>query len=590
MKKIIKSYVFIFKELRRSSRFLPFFLLLTVLVTGFTSITTKYILKIIIVNLGKNISFKGFFFWVFVYVFILIFSSVINNFQNHLSNIANRRFSYNMQTKLIEKIRKVKYEAFFSPDFQNLYTTVLQNVQNESSLLVFISVLIICLLVQLISNYVVLVKVNFKLLIFLTICIIPSLIIQLKIKRKQLKVLESRMLNVRKIDYSFMVSTERAYVNEFRLFSLHKLFSLNREKEFAEYIKSWVNFGKKEFIANVFSCILPCIGVFVSILWMIFKVQQNVYSVADFIFYSSIIFTIQDLLQSLVSDVSQSYKSVIFFYKFFEFLDFNCEMKSGRESIKNNFKEHILEFRNVSFCYPYSKEFALKDVSFTIKTNERVALVGKNGCGKTSIVNLMLRIYDPTAGIILLDGVDIREYEYQEYLQFFSAVFQDYQKYSVKIRDYIAHTDKVSTDSYPRIKQAVINATARDIIEKLPYNLETDLTTYFNKEGVELSGGQWQKLVIARAIYSDAHILIFDEATSAIDRMTENQVYDNLMKICENRISIFISHRIYITKHAQKIIYMEDGRVKDMGSHEELMKRNEGYKNLFYRRASKENS
>ncbi len=252
MKKLIKNYLFIFKELRRSSRVLPFFLLLTTVVTGITSIITKYILKIIVTKLGKEIHWSSFIFWAFAYTFILVFSNVINNYQNHLSNIANRRFSYNMQTKLIEKIRTIKYEAFLSPEFQNLYTTVQQSVQSESSSLVFISVLIIRLLVQLVSNYIVLAQTSLNLLIVLTSCIVPSLIIQLRIKKTQLKVVEDRMLNVRKINYSSTVSTEKAYVKEFRLFSLHKLFLAHWEKEFAKYIKSWVDFGRKEFIANVF--------------------------------------------------------------------------------------------------------------------------------------------------------------------------------------------------------------------------------------------------------------------------------------------------------------------------------------------------
>lgn len=590
MKKLIKNYFFIFKELRRSSRLLPFFLLLTTMVTSFTSIITKYILKIIVTKLGKEIHWSSFIFWVFAYTFILVFSNVINNYQNHLSNIANRRFSYNMQTKLIEKIRTIKYEAFFSPEFQNLYTTVQQSVWNESSSLVFISVLIIRLLMQLVSNYIVLAQTSLNLLIILTSCIVPSLIIQLRIKRAQLKVVEDRIINFRKINYSFMVSTEKAYINEFRLFSLHKLFLASREKEFAKYIKSWVDFGRKEFVANIFSCILPCIGVFVSILWMIARVQYKIYSIAEFIFYTSIVFTIQGLLQSLVSDISQSYKSIIFFNKFFEFLEFNCKIQSGKKSIQRDLKEHVLEFRNVSFSYPYSKKLALKDISFTVKTNEMVALVGQNGCGKTSIVNLMLRIYDPTSGMILLDGVDIKEYEYREYLQFFSAVFQDYQKYSVKIRNYIVPTEETRTDNYPKIEQAIRDAAATEIVEKKPYGIESELTTRFNKEGIELSGGQWQKLVIARILCSDAHILIFDEATSAIDRITENEIYDNLINRCKSKISVFISHRIYITKYAHKIIYIEDGRIKDMGPHEELIRRNEGYRSLFYRRANKQNA
>lgn len=192
-----------------------------------------------------------------------------------------------------------------------------------------------------------------------------------------------------------------------------------------------------------------------------------------------------------------------------------------------------------------------------------------------------MRIYDSTEGTVLLNGIDIKNYNYEEYLKFFSAVFQDYQQYAVKIYDYISFGNVESPKEITKIKQAALSATASDFIEKSKKGFESNLTTLFDKQGLELSGGQWQKLAIARTFFSDANMFIFDELTSALDSISESEIHKNIEYLGKDKISIYISHIMYSSKLAKRIIYMEEGEIVNDGTHAELMQNNPGYIELL---------
>lgn len=194
------------------------------------------------------------------------------------------------------------------------------------------------------------------------------------------------------------------------------------------------------------------------------------------------IVSFKDIANTFVSTISRNYKSVAFANKLFVFLNDDNELKSGNKKVLVSNK-HTLEFKNVYFKYPYSETYALKNVSFTISTGEKIAFVGQNGCGKTTIINLILRLYEPTKGEILLDGVNIKDYDYQEYLKIFSVVFQDYQSYTLGLLDYISSGNSKNPDSILKIKQAAVMTTADKFIEKIPKNWESNLTTRFDKDG-----------------------------------------------------------------------------------------------------------
>jgi len=586
IKNIFEIYIFVFKEVHKASKLLLSVLLFSTIVVGCVPIFTQYLLKLVIVSLENNENFKNFLLLVGLYALALIIKNIMLNAKEYINTVASFRLAYSVQNKLIKKIKKVEYKNFYSTGFQNLYTTVSQNCQNEVFTLVFSTVLLLTIIIQIIGSCIVIVNFNMFVLALLVICTIPSIIININAKRKQFDKLDERSFYLRKMNYGYNVMTEKIFVNESRLFGLHDYFYNKRKYYFSEYIRLWKIIGKKEFFYKIFSVIFPCVGVLISFLWIIFQTTKNVYSISDFVFYSGIIIILQLAFESLATDISQSYKSISYINKLFEFLKMKNEILDGKETIKSA-DNYVLEFNNVSFKYPNCEKFVLKDINLKIKTGEQIALVGRNGCGKTTLIGLILRIFDPTEGTILLNGIDIKNYNFENYLKFFSAVFQDYQQYSVNLHDYISFGNLSDSKNISKIKEATIDATANNFIEKSNKAFKSNLSTKFDKEGLELSGGQWQKLAIARVFFSNANILIFDEPTSSLDAISESEIYKNIQNIGKNKISIFVSHRMYFSKMANRIIYIENGVILNDGKHEELMQNCCGYRELFDEQANK---
>ena len=229
----------------------------------------------------------------------------------------------------------------------------------------------------------------------------------------------------------------------------------------------------------------------------------------------------------------------------------------------------LLEFRNVSFRYPGAEEYALKNVNVRLEIGERVALVGPNGSGKTTFVKLLTRLYDPTQGEILLNNVDIRKYRYEEYLRLFSVVFQDFQIFSFAAGEYIAAGTQMDRR---RVMDAVKRSGLAELIGRMPDGLDTPLGRDFSDEGFEISGGEAQRMAMARAIYKNAPFVILDEPTAALDPLAENEIYTGFHEIIGNKTALFISHRLSACLFAKEILVFENGNVIQRGSHEQLQK------------------
>ena len=222
-----------------------------------------------------------------------------------------------------------------------------------------------------------------------------------------------------------------------------------------------------------------------------------------------------------------------------------------------------------------------------LKTGDRISVVGHNGCGKTTLINLLLRIYDPTKGEILLDGTNIKEYNIIEYWKTFCEISQDYTKYAMPLNECIGFGSLENYEDEKKVKSAATRATANEFIEKLSKGYRTNLTKRFDNKGAELSGGQWQKLYIARVFFADADILIFDEPTSALDPKSEAKIYEEIEKEDKNKLKIFISHRMYSSKNSTKIIMMANGEIVEIGTHKELMAKSKDYRKIFNLQATK---
>lgn len=262
-----------------------------------------------------------------------------------------------------------------------------------------------------------------------------------------------------------------------------------------------------------------------------------------------------------------------------KFLNYEPEITSEENLVPSD-KAKEIELKKVSFAYKEDSDMLLKDLDLHIKPGEKIALVGYNGAGKTTLVKLLMRLYDVKSGAILADGIDIRKYDVKKYRNTIGTVFQDFQIFGGNVKENVILNTEDHGDE-KRIKQALTDSGLINRINELPSGLDTELTTEFAKDGVNLSGGESQKLAIARVFYKDAGLMILDEPSSALDPIAEYQLNHAMMEATKDKSVIFISHRLSTTRLADRIIMLENGRIVEQGSHEELLNKNGKYAQMW---------
>ncbi|MCH5193765.1 MAG: ABC transporter ATP-binding protein [Oscillospiraceae bacterium] len=267
----------------------------------------------------------------------------------------------------------------------------------------------------------------------------------------------------------------------------------------------------------------------------------------------------------------------------FDFLDIPDEKYQGTiPTEKRDDNEYEFEFRHVYFKYPGSEQYVLKDINLKWKIGEKMALVGKNGCGKSTLVKLLCRLYDPTEGEITLNGIDIKKYKYEDYMALFSVVFQDSKLFSFSMAENVAADTDYDSDY---VKDCVVRAGLGERLEKMEKGIETCMYKDFDEHGVEISGGEAQKLCLARAVYKGAPFIVLDEPTAALDPISEHEIYTKFNGIVGTRTAIYISHRLSSCRFCDEITVMDNGKIVERGSHDELIKAGGNYSKLWLAQA-----
>ncbi|HLC70313.1 MAG TPA: ABC transporter ATP-binding protein, partial [Patescibacteria group bacterium] len=286
-------------------------------------------------------------------------------------------------------------------------------------------------------------------------------------------------------------------------------------------------------------------------------------------------------LSGLFQNLGQQYQDGLFVNDVFTLLDTKPVIQIPPKAIQlDQKKTPTIIFDNVSFAYPGAEVLSLKNISLTIVPGEKLAFVGANGAGKTTLVKLLCRFYDPTEGRILIDGYDLKNIDLESWYFHLGALFQDYQNYRFLVKEAIAFGRTGEKPSFEKVQLSARTAEADVFIEKWEQQYEQQLGKDFTG-GVEPSIGQWQKLALARAFYREPRVLILDEPTSSIDAEAESKIFEKLEKLPKDRTVILISHRFSTVRQANRIAVIEGGELKELGTHQELLKENKTYARLF---------
>ena len=325
--------------------------------------------------------------------------------------------------------------------------------------------------------------------------------------------------------------------------------------------------------------------------WLILRTMQGRISVGSFTMYVSAVTTFASALRTVLDNLTEIRVYDRFYDRLDEYLSVparlrgdgdgrNEDASAGEERKKRILPkgEHVIEFRNVGFRYSGSDTWALRDVSLTLKPGMKLAVVGENGAGKTTFVKLLTRLYDPTEGEIRMDGIPIQEYDYDSYMSAFSAVFQDYRLFSLSLEENVTLARPADEG---KVEDVLRRAGFGEKLDSLPRGIHTAVYKNFDETGFEPSGGEGQRIALARALYKDAPIVVLDEPTAALDPRAEFELYRHFNELTEGKTAVYISHRLSSTRFCDEIAVFAGGRIVERGTHEELMRKKGAYAELF---------
>jgi ATP-binding cassette subfamily B protein len=394
----------------------------------------------------------------------------------------------------------------------------------------------------------------------------------------------SRLL--RRMFYLTTLVTTDASAKEVKLFNLGPYF-IDRYRLLARtYYERQRRLVTSRYVAGYLWGVLTTLAGSITYLYVALQAVAGRLTLGDLTLYTAAASSVQGSIQGLLSGLSGMYEHNLYLSNLFQLLETPAGLQ--RPPHPRPLPEPLrgeIRFEDVAFIYPGASEPAVQGVSFQIQAGETIAVVGRNGAGKTTLIKLICRLYDPSAGRILLDGVDIRDYDPEELRAQITAMFQDYVTYQATAAENIGLGNLELLEHRSAVEAAAEHGGADELISQLPEGYDTALGKWFDR-GTNLSGGEWQKVALARAFMRDARVLVLDEPTSALDAQAEFELFERLRSLSRGRTAIYISHRFSTVRRADRILFLERGQLVEEGTHAELMALNGRYARLFRMQAS----
>jgi len=386
----------------------------------------------------------------------------------------------------------------------------------------------------------------------------------------------------RQLDYLRILGGSKEAAKELKLFGL-KEFLTHKFKRLSDQVyEEDIALAKKKVIAGSLLSAIGTAGYYTAYIYAVWRTVTGVFSLGTLTFLANAIRDASSNLQQTFSTLSTIADQALFLTDLIAFFDMKPTIRSKPNALPAPRPiARGFEFENVSFRYPGGSRMVLNGLNFQLRPGERVALIGENGEGKTTIVKLLTRLYDPVEGRILLDGVDLREYDLDDLYREIGVIFQDYMRYEMTARENIAVGRIELLDNLEKLRQSAQKSLADEVVAKLgPAGYDQMLGRRFEM-GVDLSGGEWQKVALARAYLRDAQVLILDEPTSALDARSEYEVFQRFAELTAGKMAVFISHRFSTVRMADRIVVLENGRIAEEGDHEALTSLGGRYAEMF---------
>jgi ATP-binding cassette subfamily B protein len=390
----------------------------------------------------------------------------------------------------------------------------------------------------------------------------------------------------RQLDYLRVLGGSKEAAKELKLFGLRN-FLRDRFTQLSDDIyKENVALSKLKLIVGALLSIIGTMGYYSAYVFVIWRTVAGALSIGTLTFLTGAIQQASSNIQQIFSTLAAIGDQALFLTDLLAFFEMQPTIRSKPNALPApRPMVQGIEFRNVSFQYPGNSRRVLDRINFQLRPGERLALIGENGEGKTTIVKLMTRLYDPTEGQVLLDGVDLREYDLEDLHREIGVIFQDFMRYEMTARENIAVGRIEEVNNLDSLQIAAHKSMADDVIQRLPQTYEQMLGRRF-EQGVDLSGGEWQKVALARAYLRDAQLLILDEPTAALDARSEFEVFHRFSELTTGKMALFISHRFSTVRAADRILVLANGKIAEEGTHDQLSSLGGRYAEMFEMQAS----
>ena len=514
---------------------------------------------------------------------------LVNSVSAMTNAIAGEIVVNHIKLKIMNKAKTIDVSDFDRPEFYEK----LENANREAGMrpihILHATFNILSAVISAISFIVILATLHPLAPVVMIVMAIPSTIVNYRFRHKNFRYIRHHSKERRQMNYFSSLVSDKDKVKEIRIMGLADTLIGKYKEAFVKYFAGLKRLIIKEHLAHTISNIVSLVAHCMIFMYVAYTVIYRDGLIGDYTLYTGALGSIVGYVSTVVSSSATIYEGTLFIDNVITFMKEDVRIvPSVSPALRPKKGErHEIEFKNVTFRYPGTGRDVIKNVSFKISSGEQVVLVGLNGAGKTTLIKLLTRLYDPSEGVILLDGRDIREYDVKELYDLFGIIFQDFVKYALDVSDNISFGDIKEKSDEEKIKEAALRADADGFIMKLPDGYSTPLMRIFEDTGIELSIGQWQKLSIARAFYKESDVLILDEPTASLDPMAEQEVFRRFAELGEDKITVFVSHRLSSATTATKIIVLEDGQIVEMGDHHTLMEKGGKYHLLFTTQAKR---
>lgn len=547
---------------------------------------TRLIIDAVVAHKAQHKPLIHHFWWLVALEFgLAALSSVITRAVDYCDALLADKFTFHISTRIMEHASRLDLASYEDPVFYDKLERARVQATDRLGMVQAVG-RVVQQMITTVTLAAGILLYSPWLLLILVACVIPAFLGESHFAFLGYSLAYSQTPAKRQLDYLRVLGASKESAKELKLFGLSSFLSSEFTRLSRGIYTQNVALAKRRLSAGAALSLLTTVGYYGAYTWVIYQTIAGPLSVGTLTFLAGAIAGASTNIQMVFSTVSSIADQALFLTDLLDFFAVEPTIRSkpgalpAPRPVRSGF-----EFRDVSFTYPGTRRLVLNHLNFTLGVGERVALIGENGQGKTTIVKLLTRLYDPTEGEILLDGIDLREYDLEDLVSQIAVIFQDFMRYDLTAASNIAVGEIQKQSDRSRIESAARKSLAHGVVERLPGGYEQMLGRRF-EGGVDLSGGEWQKLALARAYLRDAQLLILDEPTASLDARSEHEVFERFAELTAGKMAVLISHRFSTVRMAERILVLENGSITEEGSHADLMASAGRYSEMFELQAS----